>query len=32
VNDNNPIDMRGQFDTWVDWDAALERACAALGA
>lgn len=29
---NNPIEMRGQFDTWTDFDAALERACAALGA
>lgn len=29
---NNPVEMRGQFDTWMDWDAALERACAALGA
>jgi hypothetical protein len=28
---NNPIDMRGQFDTWADWDAAMERVCAALG-
>ena len=27
---NNPVEMRGQFDTWMDWDGALERACAAL--
>jgi hypothetical protein len=28
----NPVEMRGQFDTWTDFDAALGRACAALGA
>jgi hypothetical protein len=28
----NPVEMHGQFDTWTDWDAALERVCAALGA
>jgi hypothetical protein len=29
---DNPVDMRGQFDIWTDWDATLERVCAALGA
>jgi hypothetical protein len=29
---NNPVEMRGHFDTWVDWEVAIERVCAALGA
>jgi hypothetical protein len=29
---DNPVDLRGHFDIWTDWDATLERVCAALGA
>jgi hypothetical protein len=27
---NNPVEIRGRFDSWTGWDGALERACAAL--